>query len=125
MLYAFTGFEKDEEYSSLMTTRKLPIPKDVPVQCPEEYYSTILQCWHRNPDRRLTFGFLADFLYDFENAIESAYMGNFSTYFVQHEVTKLSCRLGFHFGFHRSCVILNGNILQAKDLFINAHEILN
>jgi hypothetical protein len=65
-----------------MDKRRLPIPKDVPVQCPIEYHFTMLQCWHKNPDRRLTFGFLGDFLYDFQNAIESAYMGNLSTYFV-------------------------------------------
>jgi hypothetical protein len=41
------------------------------MQCPVELYNTILQCWHQNRDCRLTFEFLGDFLYDFQDAIES------------------------------------------------------
>ncbi|XP_060574818.1 tyrosine-protein kinase STK-like [Ruditapes philippinarum] len=67
----YSGFDKEHVERSLSKGLRLPIPKSSTMQCPVELYNTILQCWHKNRDCRLTFEFLGDFLYDFQTAIES------------------------------------------------------
>lgn len=76
MFWCLTDFEKEETIRDLKKGLRLPIPNDGPLECPFEYYQTILQCWHKRPESRLTFQFLADFLFDFKNAIEYYPIGN-------------------------------------------------
>jgi hypothetical protein len=65
------GFEKEQVERGLSNGLRLAKPKSTTMQCPVELYNTILQCWHQIPECRLTFEFLGDLLYDFEEAVES------------------------------------------------------
>ncbi|XP_060563279.1 tyrosine-protein kinase HCK-like [Ruditapes philippinarum] len=64
----YAGLEKEETLQKLMRGY---FRQPRPVQCPDEFYNTILQCWHQSPDCRLTFEFLYNYLDDFENTSES------------------------------------------------------
>ncbi|XP_060583864.1 fibroblast growth factor receptor-like, partial [Ruditapes philippinarum] len=67
----YAGLEKERTLHEISSGDfRLPIPKGQ-VQCPVEFYNTILQCWHQIPDHRLTFDWLYNYLLDFENASES------------------------------------------------------
>ncbi|XP_060574836.1 tyrosine-protein kinase HCK-like [Ruditapes philippinarum] len=67
----YAGLEKERTLHDFFSGNfRLPIPEGQ-VQCPVEFYNTIIQCWNQIPDHRPTFDWLYNYLDDFENALES------------------------------------------------------
>ncbi len=52
---------------------RMPKPSGYAIDCPEQYYEIMLQCWGRVAERRPTFEFLKATLEDFFVATETSY----------------------------------------------------
>lgn len=68
-LFSWTGMVNREVLDQVSRGYRMPKP----VECPEQLYDIMRQCWDAQPEKRPTFDFLHSFLDDFYHASEIQY----------------------------------------------------
>ena len=69
ILLSFTGMVNREVLDQVSRGYRMPKP----VECPDQLYDIMRQCWDAQPEKRPTFDFLHSFLDDFYHASEIQY----------------------------------------------------
>ena len=52
---------------------RMPKPAGINIDCPQEYYEIMLDCWHKIPDKRPTFEYLKNTFEDYFVSTEKSY----------------------------------------------------
>lgn len=67
----YVGMQNKEVIEQVTHGYRLPIPSNC--DCPNEVYGIMRECWHKDPDKRPTFEYLATFFDNYNVSFEQSY----------------------------------------------------